>query len=98
MWPLAVVSEEILHLVGSRVSVPVILSLTIGTCGGSGEAETDKVNINTLANVSPSHQNRKVSAGNRNVVRAKTCADSSLGNSLSQPLRYLPAPLDLNFF
>ena len=26
----------------------------------SGEAETDKVNINTLANVSPSHQNRKV--------------------------------------
>ena len=60
MWPLAAVSEEILHLVGSRVSVPVILSLTIGTCGGSGEAETDKVNINTLANVSPSHQNRKV--------------------------------------
>ena len=56
MWPLAAVSEEILHLVGSRVSVPVILSLTIGTCGGSGEAETDKVNINTLANVSP-HQN-----------------------------------------
>ena len=57
MWPLAAVSEEILHLVGSRVSDPVILSLTIGTCGGSGEAETDKVNINTLANVSP-HQNR----------------------------------------
>ena len=59
MWPLAAVSEEILHLVGSRVSVPVILSLRIGTSGGSGEAETDKVNINTLANVSP-HQNQSL--------------------------------------